>query len=227
MGNEHTAKPKFLGNIQGDNPTLVAAKSAPTLPSASVVVPSASTATASPSSPSQKKLPPAPPSQLPLAKPQTSAIPMLPAPTTPPPVPPAIPKPLPPGNLQQTPAVKPLPPQPVATPPSLQSENTQVRSSPPPLTVQPTQPKIDKPLPPKPVVTPVQQSSLETGKYRVLITDASPDLKKLKQFVKNPFHREYEGRTVLQVGVFSSESSAQQIIKQLNSQGFKAIVTGA
>jgi parallel beta-helix repeat protein len=36
MGNEHTAKRKFLGNIQSDNAPLVAAKSAPTLASASV-----------------------------------------------------------------------------------------------------------------------------------------------------------------------------------------------
>jgi hypothetical protein len=86
---------------------------------------------------------------------------------------------------------------------------------------------INKPLPSKPEVAPVQQASLGTRKYRVLITDASPDLRKLKQIVKNPFHREYEGRTVLQVGVFSSESSAKQVIRQLNAQGFKAIVTRA
>jgi parallel beta-helix repeat protein len=253
MGNEYTAKPKFLGSIQGDNAPLIAAKSAPTLPSASVVVPKAtpatSTATASPGSPTQKSLPPKPPSQFPLAKPQTSTTPILPAPTTPPPAPPVMPKPLPPGNLQAPAAAKPLPAQPVATPPSRQSalptgtvpaspasvtkplppqfENTQVRPSLPQPTVQTTQPTVNKPLPSKPEVTPVQQSSLGTGKYRVLITDASPDLRKLKQFVKNPFHREYEGRKVLQVGVFSSESSAQQIIKQLISQGFKAIVTRA
>ena len=40
MGNEYTVKPKFLGRIQGDNAPLIAAKSAPTLPSASIVVPS-------------------------------------------------------------------------------------------------------------------------------------------------------------------------------------------
>jgi parallel beta-helix repeat protein len=254
MGNEFTAKPKLLGSIQGDNAPLIAAKSAPTLPSASVVLPSTapatSTATASPLSPSQKPLPPKPPSQFPLAKPQTSATPTLPAPTTPPPLPPVMPKPLPPGNFQTPAAAKPLPPQPVATPPSRQSElptgtvpaapapaakpipprfeNAPVRPSPPQPTVQTTQPTFNKPLPStKPEVTPVQQSSLGTGKYRVLITDASPNLRKLKQFVKNPFHREYEGRKVLQVGVFSSESSALQIIKQLTSQGFKAIVTRA
>jgi len=356
MGNEHTAKPKYLGNVQGDNAPVAKVKSTPTLPSASVLVPTPakSTATASPSSPSQKTLPPAPPSQIPLVPPQTSS---------PPPLPPVIPKPLPPGNLQ-TPAAKPLPPAPVATPPSRQSElstgtfpppapankplppqfgNTQVRPSPPQPTVQTIQPTILKPLPPEPVATPpsrqseltkgtfpppapankplppqfeniqvrpsppqptvqtiqptilkplppqsmvtpssrqseltkgtfpppsapankplppqfentqvrpsppqpmvqtninkplpskpevapVQQSSLGTRKYRVLITDASPDLRKLKQIVKNPFHREYEGRTVLQVGVFSSESSAKQVIRQLNAQGFKAIVTRA
>jgi parallel beta-helix repeat protein len=296
MGNEHTAKPKYLGNVQGDNAPVAKVRSTPTLPSASSVVvpsPAKSTATASPSSPSQKTLPPAPPSQIPIVPPQTSS---------PPPLPPVIPKPLPPGN-SQTPAAKPLPPEPVATPPSRQSElstgtfpppapankplppqfgNTQVRPSPPQPTVQTIQPTILKPLPPEPVATPpsrqseltkgtfppplapankplppqfentqvrpsppqptvqttinkpskpevapVQQSSLGTRKYRVLITDASPDLRKLKQIVKNPFHREYEGRTVLQVGVFSSESSAKQVIRQLNAQGFKAIVTRA
>ena len=40
MGNDYTAKPKYLGKIQGDNAPLVAIKSAPTLPSASIVVPS-------------------------------------------------------------------------------------------------------------------------------------------------------------------------------------------
>ena len=253
MGNEHTAKPKYLGNVQSDNTPVAKVRSTPTLPSASVEVPTPakSTATASPSSPSQKKLPPAPPSQIPLVPPQTSTTPKtptLPAPTTPPPVPQVIPKPLPPGN-SQTPAAKPLPPEPVATPPSRQSElstgtfptppapankplppqfeNTQVRPSPPQPMVQTTQPTNNKSLPSKPEVAPVQRSSLGTGKYRVLITDASPDLRKLKQFVKNPFHREYEGRKLLQVGVFSSESSAHQIIKQLNAQGFKAIVTRA
>jgi parallel beta-helix repeat protein len=258
MGNEHTAKPKFLGSVQGDNPPVIAAKSAPTLPSASVIVPTAApaaatTATASPTSPSQKPLPPKPPSQLPLAKPPTAATQTLPAPTTPPPAPPIVPKPLPPGNLQ-TPAAKPLPPQPAAPlpPPATpvrQSQAPQLPTLPPPAsankplppqfgdsrpsqpepkpavqTAQQTQTVVNKPLASKPEVVLVDQSSPGTGKYRVLITDASPDLRKLKQFVKNPFHREHEGRKVLQVGVFSSASSAQQIIKQLISQGFKAIV---
>jgi parallel beta-helix repeat protein len=255
LGNEYTAKPKLLGSVQADNAPLVAAKGALTLPSASVVVPTAlPTATASPTAPGQKPLPPKPPGQLPIAKPPTpptATTPGLPAPTTPPPAPPVIPKPLPP---LQTPAAKPLPPQPAA-PPTVRSqaptpaplptpapankplppqfENTQVRSSLPQpeptvqTTQKATQTTFSKPLPSKPEAAPVQQASLGTGKYRVLITDASPNLKKLKQFVKNPFHREYEGRKVLQVGVFSSESSAQQIIKQLISQGFKAIVARA
>lgn len=265
LGNEYTAKPKFLGNIQGDvNAPLIAAKSAPTLPSASVKVPTAppavpTTATASPTSPGQKPLPPKPPSQLPLAKPPTAATPGLPAPTTPPPAPPITPKPLPPGNLQ-TPAAKPLPPQPVAPLPQPAAPPTSVRQSQvPQLPTLPSPAPAKKPLPPqfgdsrpsqskpqsqqtfqrtnqtqtiinkplasKPEVVLVQQPSLGAGKYRVLITDASPDLRKLKQFVKNPFHREHAGHKVLQVGVFSSASSAQQIIKQLISQGFKAIVT--
>ena len=44
IGNEHTAKPKYLGTIKGDNSPLVAVKSAPTLPSASIVVPTAAPA---------------------------------------------------------------------------------------------------------------------------------------------------------------------------------------
>ncbi len=261
LGNEYTAKPKHLGSIQADNAPLVATKGALTLPSASVMVPTAlPTATASPTAPGQKPLPPKPPSQLPIAKPPTlptATTPGLPAPTTPPPAPPIIPKPLPPIQSPQPPAAKPLPPQPVAPPSVRQSqapapptplpspapankplppqfENTQVRSSlpQPKPTVQTTQTQavqttFSKLLPSKPEAAPVQQASFGTGKYRVLITDASPNLKKLKQFVKNPFHREYEGRKVLQVGVFSSESSAQQIIKQLISQGFKAIVARA
>lgn len=252
IGNEHTAKPKFLGSIQGDNAPLIAAKSNLTLPSASVIVPTAApaapTATAAPTSPGQKPLPPKPPGQIPLVKPPTASTPGLPAPTTPPPAPPIVPKPLPPGNLQ-TPAAKPLPAQPAtpAAPPSVRSQAPQLPTLPPPAqankplppqfgdsrpaqpqptvqTPQQTQTVVNKPLASKPEVVLVQQSSSGTGKYRVLITDASPDLKKLKQFVKNPFHREHEGRKVLQVGVFSSASSAQQIIKQLISQGFKAIV---
>ncbi len=260
VGNEHTAKPKFLGSIQGDKAPLIAAKSSPILPSASVVVPTAApvaptTATAAPTAPGQKPLPPKPPSQLPLAKPPTpptAATPGLPAPTTPPPAPPIVPKPLPPGNLQ-TPAAKPLPPQPAAppqpatpaAPPSVRSQAPQLPTLPPPSnkplppqfgdsrpsqpqpavqTPQQTQTVINRPLASKPEVVLAEQSSPGTGKYRVFITDASPDLRKLRQFVKNPFHREHEGRKVLQVGVFSSASSAQQIIKQLVSQGFKAIV---
>ncbi len=203
--------------------------------------------------PKPLSLPPQPPSQFPLPKPQAATTPTLPAPTTPPPAPPILPKPLPPaipGNAQ-APAAKPLPPQaqPAVTPPVRQSQspagtfsappaplnkpqppqfgNTSVRPAQP----QPTQPTAQtvtfKPTPPKSEVAAVTPTRVGNGKFRVLITNASPDLKKLKQFVKNPFHREYEGRKVLQVGVFSSQSSAQQIIKQLIAQGFTAIVTRA
>jgi parallel beta-helix repeat protein len=258
LGNEYTAKPKLLGSIQGDISTvLIAAKSAPALPSASVIVPGTApttTTTTSPKAPGQKPLPPKPPSQFPLPKPQAATTPTLPAPTTPPPAPPILPKPLPPiipGNNVQTPAAKPLPPQaqPAVTSPVRQSQspagtfsappappnkpvppqfgNTSVRPAQP----QPTQPTVQtatfKPTPPKSEVAAVTPTRIGNGKFRVLITNASPDLKKLKQFVKNPFHREYEGRKVLQVGVFSSQSSAQQIIKQLIAQGFTAIVTRA
>jgi parallel beta-helix repeat protein len=252
LGNEYTAKPKLLGSIQGDsNAPLIAAKSAPTLPSASVIVPTtAPTATTSPTAPGKKSLLPKPPSQIPLPKPQASTPPVLPAPTTPPPAPPALPKPLPPaipGNLQ-TPAAKPLPPQPAANPPVRQSQNpTPAGTFPAPpappskplppqfgnTSARPTQPQpiyqtaSIKTAPPKSEMAMGTPARVGNGKFRVLITNASPDLKKLKQFVKNPFHREYEGRKVLQVGVFSSQSSAQQIIKQLIAQGFTAIVTRA
>ncbi|UFP94031.1 DUF1565 domain-containing protein [Gloeobacter morelensis] len=61
--------------------------------------------------------------------------------------------------------------------------------------------------------------------YRVLVTDSgSADLDLLKELVARVIQQTYEGKPVLQVGVFSSEDNANRLVQTLSDKGFRAIL---
>ncbi|WP_164928516.1 DUF1565 domain-containing protein [Gloeobacter violaceus] len=61
--------------------------------------------------------------------------------------------------------------------------------------------------------------------YRVLVTDSgSADLDLLKELVARVIQQMYEGKPVLQVGVFSSEDNANRLVQTLSDKGFRAIL---
>ncbi|WP_218082737.1 DUF1565 domain-containing protein [Anthocerotibacter panamensis] len=66
-------------------------------------------------------------------------------------------------------------------------------------------------------------ATVNANQYRVFVTSAKPNTKLLKTLVPKVVPRNYQGREVLQVGVFGSQNNAQALVEKLTRKGFTAI----
>jgi Protein of unknown function (DUF3747) len=187
----------------------------------------ASNPTAQPSSPSgssrppkeltfiaegTKPQPPTPP--LPQNKPPTEALAPLP-PTSPlpqnkPPTEALAPLPAPPETVERQPLPPPLPS--VSSTPERSSSRKNLSDTLADLSGTPS-----NRLPPPPVTqTPVQ------GRYRVIVGASNNDQKsQVRSLYPDAFATSHNGRSVMQIGVFSTQDKAQQALQGLTDIGLK------
>ena len=181
----------------------------PSRPSPTTVAPSAVApgAARSPVVPQNRPTPPAPQTT------QSAPPPTLPAsPAAPPAAPPSTLSAAPPSapNPGVPPAINVAPPQPLGS-------VTTVPTPPPALVVTP-------PPPLAPPATPPAAPSTQTNYYVVTDYTGSQSLESARSVVSEAYVRNFQGSAKIQMGAFSQESSARDLIQQLQRQGIPAQV---
>jgi len=188
------------------------------------------------------------PSPLPVLTVPQSTAPVPPSPPqgsggrilTDPSSPQATPQPQPPGEQfvavpftpdgSTTPAqpVDPTPAAPVPRPPSAPLTDITTLLPPParrPSTGIPTTPSAPTTTPVAPPVAAVGSPPTQTAtQFRVLVTPkSSDDLNRLRQLIPEAVETVFNGRTVLQAGLYDNRSQAQSVLDRLLDAGFEAV----
>ncbi|MEN9223064.1 MAG: DUF1565 domain-containing protein [Thermostichus sp. BF3_bins_97] len=117
------------------------------------------------------------------------------------------------------------PAQPVASPPSTSrpAPLTDITTLLPPPAQRQSQAAPAAPVAPAPPATTVAAADSAT-QFRVLVTPrSSEDLNRLRQLIPGAVETVFNGRNVLQAGLYDSRSQAQSVLDQLLDAGFEAV----
>ncbi|MFS8897324.1 DUF1565 domain-containing protein [Synechococcus sp. R3-13] len=127
------------------------------------------------------------------------------------------------GSTAPAQPVGPAPAAPVPRPPSAPLTDITTLLPPParrPSTGIPTTPSAPTTTPVAPPVAAVGSAT----QFRVLVTPkSSDDLNRLRQLIPEAVETVFNGRTVLQAGLYDSRSQAQSVLDQLLDAGFEAV----
>lgn len=135
------------------------------------------------------------------------------------------------GSTAPAQPVGPAPAAPVPRPPSAPLTDITTLLPPParrPSTGIPTTPSAPTTTPVAPPVVAVGNDSVSPTRtatqFRVLVTPkSSDDLNRLRQLIPDAVETVFNGRTVLQAGLYDSRSQAQSVLDQLLDAGFEAV----
>lgn len=76
-----------------------------------------------------------------------------------------------------------------------------------------------------PETSPEERAAIVGGEYRVIVeVSAASDRNKVKDVVPDAFRSRYQGRSVMQVGIFQSQDNAKEIEQKLRQKGLQVRV---